>query len=86
MSKKKYLNELADIILKLKNRSEMTGFLESILTPEELEQLPVRLQILKMLKSGTPQRKIADELGVGIATVTRGSRELKSNSTLNKLV
>jgi TrpR family trp operon transcriptional repressor len=30
-----------------------------------------------MLKKGVPQRNIAQQLGVGIATVTRGAREIK---------
>jgi TrpR family trp operon transcriptional repressor len=36
-----------------------------------------RLQIIEMLQQGIPQRQIADTLGVGIATVTRGSHHLK---------
>jgi len=55
----------------------MLFFLKGLLTPQELEQLPVRLKIVKMLKQGMPHRKIAEELGIGIATVVRGARELK---------
>ena len=55
----------------------MLDFLRGILTHKELEQLPTRLQIIKKLKSGANQQNIAKSLGVGIATVTRGSRELK---------
>ncbi len=61
----------------LKNKEEMARFLRGILTPKEIEELPLRLQITKLLASGVPQRAIAQKLGVGIATVTRGSRELK---------
>ncbi len=32
---------------------------------------------MKQLKAGIPQAKIAKDLGVGIATVTRGSRQLR---------
>lgn len=32
-----------------------------------------RLQIFEMLEQGVPQRQIAEKLGVGIATVTRGA-------------
>jgi len=31
-----------------------------------------------LLKAGVSQREIARRLGVGIATVTRGSREIKA--------
>ena len=55
----------------------MEDFLKGILTPQEIEQLSLRLEIVKRLKRGEPQRKIAEDLKVGIATVTRGSRELK---------
>jgi len=69
--------EFLDILLKIKKREELENFLEGILTPKELEEIPTRLQIVKMLKKGIPQHKIAKDLGIGIATVTRGSKELQ---------
>lgn len=74
---KKYLNQLADTFLTLKSQKEVTEFLEGILTPQELIEIPRRLEIVRRLKQGVTQRKIANGLGVGIATVTRGSRELQ---------
>jgi len=38
------------------------------------------LQIVRMLKKGVPQHQIAKELGIGIATVTRGSKELQKGN------
>lgn len=55
----------------------MENFLYGILTPQELDEISVRLQIVKMLKKGIPQHEIAQILGIGVATVTRGSKELK---------
>jgi TrpR family trp operon transcriptional repressor len=66
--------------------AELTGFLQnaqeedlqlllsSLLTAAEIEALVQRLGILDGLAKGTPQRQISDNLRVGIATVTRGSR------------
>ena len=56
---------------------DLEDFLEGILTPLELEQIGIRLKIIKMLKKGVPQHKIAADLEIGVATVTRGSRMLK---------
>lgn len=78
-----YLKKLASKMLEIKTEKEMSEFLKSILTPNELEVIPKRLEIVKLLKKGFPQRKIADKLGLGIATVTRGSRELKLNHFKN---
>lgn len=69
--------ELIDLLLSIKTREEMENFLFGIFTPKELEEIPTRLQIVKMLKKGISQHKVAEELGVGIATVTRGSKELQ---------
>lgn len=71
------LKDLIQVFLSLKNEKEMEDFLLGILTSKELEEIPTRLQIVKMLKKGIPQHEIAEKLGVGIATVTRGSAELK---------
>ena len=74
------LNQLVEFILSLKSREDAKQFLKSILTPAELEELPKRLQIFKMLDKGIPQRKIAEKLNVSIGTVSRGSRVLKYES------
>lgn len=73
----KNINLLADIFLSIRNKKEMINFLYGLLTPKEIDEFSTRLKIVKMLKQGMPQLKIAQKLSVGIATVTRGSRELK---------
>ena len=74
---RKYLREFIAALMERKGMAEIEDFLEGILTIQELEEIPKRLQIVRMLKMGIPQRRIASELGVAIATVTRGSMEIK---------
>ncbi len=71
------LNELMDVILKMKTRAELENLLLGILTEKELIEIPQRLEIVKMLKKGIAQHEIADKMHVGVATVTRGSKEIK---------
>lgn len=77
MPDKRYLKELIEAILLIKDEEGLKDFLLGILTPKELEEIPTRLQIVKMLKQGLPQHEIVEKLRVGIATVTRGSKELQ---------
>lgn len=79
MKNPKWLNELIEAFLSMKTDEQMKDFLLGILTPKELDQLSTRLQIVKMLKRGLPQHIISKKLKIGIATVTRGSRELRMN-------
>lgn len=74
---KKYMSELVEAFLKMKNNDQMLNFLQGILSDREITDVVNRLQIIKLLKNGTRQRDIANTLNVGIATVTRGSRELR---------
>jgi TrpR family transcriptional regulator, trp operon repressor len=76
-NKEKNLDEFIDFLLKLKNKNEMNLFLNGILTPKELIEIPNRLLIVKMLKKGIPQQEIAKTIQVGVATVTRGAREIQ---------
>jgi len=71
------LDNLIETLLKVKNREQMRNLLFGIFTPRELEEIPTRLEIVKRIKAGIGQHKIAKDLGVGIATVTRGSREIQ---------
>ena len=72
------IKNLVETFLHMKSSKEMKDFLLGILTPKEIEEISRRLEIIKMLKKGVSQHVIAENLGVGVATVTRGSRELKN--------
>ena len=69
--------KLVESFLLAKSRKEMDALLHGLLTQKELEELPKRLEIFKLLKKGVPQHEIAEKVGVGVATVTRGSLELQ---------
>ena len=71
------LQDLQGSFLQVKSKKEMEALLRAILTPQELEELPKRLEIFKQLKKGISQHEIANKIGVGVATVTRGSLELQ---------
>ncbi|KKQ34896.1 MAG: hypothetical protein US51_C0023G0004, partial [Microgenomates group bacterium GW2011_GWA2_37_6] len=71
------LGEFVEMLLKMNSKDKMVDFLEGVLTPKEMLELPHRLEIVKMLKRGISHHDVAGKLGVGIATVTRGSREIQ---------
>lgn len=70
---------LLDHLQSAESPEELDLRLEQLLTPTEYEEVIKRLQIFRLLESGTPQRQIAQQLGVGIATVSRGARALKQS-------
>jgi len=70
-------NDLVKLFSSTQNPAEMKNLLEGILTPKEKLELVQRLDIVKMLKKKVPQHRIAEKLGVGVATVTRGSKEIQ---------
>lgn len=77
MTKKK--RDLIQILVTLKDETHMRDFLEDILTPAEFDDIATRLQLVRELKKGTPQRSIAKKLGISISKITRGSRTLQNN-------
>ena len=78
---KKYKIELLNLIQKVSGDKKLLElFLEDLLTPQELKAFIMRWQLIKRLKNGQAQRSIAEELGVGVATVTRGARVLHNKN------
>ncbi|NCS68106.1 transcriptional regulator [Candidatus Peregrinibacteria bacterium] len=76
-TEEKYARELFEIIQKISSDKKLLkDFFIDLLTPHEYQEIIKRWQIVKQLTKGIPQRKIAKNLKVGIATITRGSREL----------
>ncbi|RUR32480.1 transcriptional regulator [Vreelandella andesensis] len=76
MSFDEHQADLIRYLLAIDSPEAMNEALASLLTPAEYQEISKRLQIFKLLREGVPHRKIAETLGVGIATVSRGSRAL----------
>ncbi len=70
---------LAHKINCLENVQDIESFLELFLTPKEVATILTRIEIVRRLDAGEPQRKIAADLKVGIQTVSRGVQPLRAN-------
>jgi TrpR family trp operon transcriptional repressor len=81
----KHIATLVNYLLAQDTPEKMEKVLRELLTPSELMDVAKRVQIFDLLQQGVPQRQIADRLGVGIATVTRGSNALKKRPDGEKI-
>ncbi len=71
-------NNLTELIHSAsKNKELLEDFILGLTTPNERAVLLRRVEIIERLLAGESQHSIAADLGVGVSTVTRGSRELK---------
>ena len=71
------MDKLLEIIKNLDNDHDLEDFMVGILTPQEIEQILIRINIIKLLKKGIPQHTIASRLEIGVGTVSRGAKMLK---------
>ena len=73
-----YKKELIEVLNKIsKDKQLLADFVHDILTPKEFENIAVRWEIVKRLAKGEKHQNIAETLHLGVATVTRGSREMR---------
>jgi TrpR family transcriptional regulator, trp operon repressor len=56
-------------------------FLYSLFTSSEADEIAKRWALVKQIAQGRPQREIAKDLGLSLCKITRGSRELKKESS-----
>ena len=82
----KSLAEIAGALARLKDPSLIEGFLGQLLTESEMKRIVLRWKLSKELCRGKSQRKIAEDLGVSLCKITRGSRELKKEKSALKRV
>lgn len=69
-------NDFIELTHTTRDKQLLKDFLIGVTTEKERQELTQRVEIVKRLLAGEAQQKIASDLGVGIATVTRGSKEL----------
>jgi TrpR family trp operon transcriptional repressor len=77
-------NEVCGVLCRIRDADQMRRFLEEILTPAECRDLALRWKLMQRLLEGTPQRKIASELGISLCKITRGAKVLKDGRSLSK--
>ncbi|MDD3151079.1 MAG: Trp family transcriptional regulator [Candidatus Gastranaerophilales bacterium] len=80
------LENFSKSLAALKTAKEINEVLKGILTHSEIKDLSLRWQILIDLANNVPQRTISKELGVSLCKVTRGSKVLKENSSIKKIL
>jgi TrpR family trp operon transcriptional repressor len=69
-------HDFVQLVHSIKDEATLEDLLVGITTDNERAEFVRRIEIVKRLLSGSPQHQIASDLGVGVATVTRGSKEL----------
>lgn len=65
---------------KANSKEKLENLLRGLLTPKELEEIAERIRIVRLLKQGVGQHEIAARLNIGVATVTRGSKEIQQGN------
>jgi TrpR family trp operon transcriptional repressor len=78
--------ELINVFARIKDTGQMQQFFEEIFTPKERKDLALRWKLMKMLKSGMPQRKIASQLGISLCKITRGSKIIRNPASVTNQI
>ncbi len=69
--------QLEKYIMKSNTPARARDLILGLFTEKERDEFARRVEIVLKLKKGIPQHRIANSLNVGVATVTRASREIK---------
>ena len=79
--------ELAEVLTQAGDAVLVRDFLHCLLTPAEAADVAARWALVKALDQKISQRAIAQELGLSLCKITRGSRELrKPDSAFRKML
>jgi TrpR family trp operon transcriptional repressor len=76
----KRLEKLSGLILETRDRAELETLIEGLLTPQEIEEVVLRWELMARLLAGQTQRQISQDLGISLGKIARGSRLLKYGS------
>lgn len=66
--------------VKADTKEKLENLLRGLLTPKEIDEFAKRIRLVRLLKKGVAQHTIAEELGMGVATVSRGAKEIKEGN------
>jgi TrpR family trp operon transcriptional repressor len=78
--------ELEAALLRIRSKSHLIAFLNTILTHNEFEQCRRRWHACQLIMAGATQRDVRDKLKVGIATASRAARAVRDNRVIVRVV
>lgn len=78
------INDVIEIFAATSDKKDMVRLFSDFFTESEIQDLSKRWYIFRELYMGTPQRRIASEMGVSLCKITRGSRMLKNDDSIVK--
>lgn len=76
---------LVDLLTNTHIQHDIEALLNALLTDKEQLEIANRIRIFALLQQGLPQREIAERLGVGIATVSRGAKAYQQHEIAQRL-
>lgn len=59
--------------------ADIEALFRALLTEKEQQEIANRIRIFDLLARGVTQREISEQLGVGIATVSRGAKAMQAH-------
>lgn len=71
--------ELIQFLEKAAKSKKLESALADLFTPAEVNEAIARLQIVKLLKKGLPQRQISKDLRVTLSTISRGVQAIRNS-------
>lgn len=87
LSHVKKVSALVELLRSASDSKTLVAALDDLLTPQEIDTLYERVQIIACLKKGYSQRETLKRTGAALATVNRGAKVLKKASfSLGKLI
>ncbi len=67
-------DQFYNAVLSLRTKEECDAFFSDLCTIKELIDLPLRLEVARMLRSGLNYQEITEKTGVSSATISRVNR------------
>ena len=81
------IDEIADVFTSIDDPALMKRFFEEIFTPAERHDFALRWELMKRVREGVPQRKIASDLKISLCKITRGAKIVKNpESVTNQML
>ena len=75
------LQQIFSVLSKSDDPDFIANFFQCLFTPSELKDMATRWLLVQKLDAGISQRQISRELHISLCRITRGSKELKKDSS-----